>query len=427
MATIELITTGVLMGIIDVVTGPDHLAALATLTGADIKSPSHQRSSGFFLGIKWGLGHSLGIIVAGSTLIALDASSGKEVMNSSDWIDMDDTVHAILEGIVGVFMLALGSYGIHRAFANRTGVVPALRTSMTSLKPKESDDEERGGGLPGDISPHSSRLDRSEATERTATATNVPPENRRGTVEILSEMSEVLNRDGDSIRRMSDGQVDDELDDVEQRIFNAVESLRRNSDSDSIDCDQILSSLKAAPTTATDLSNSFIKILTKKPTAVPASRLVKKHAAPENSIVLDPPDGKSRYRLGKLYFLCTPSVWAILAGVVQGAAGPGGVLGVVPAVQLRDPLFASIYLGTFCVTSTLAMACLASFYSTFSKWMASGQKKEGRREGSSRSRAAGSGGSGAFVVEVGSALLSIGVGIVWLILLSVGKLNGVFI
>ena len=110
-ATMELINTGILMGIIHVLTGPDHLSALATLSGTNISNRS-SHLDGFLLGIRWGLGHSLGILVVGGVLIAVEESS-------SEWIGMDDMVSTTLEGFVGVFMLALGTYGLHKAFRNR--------------------------------------------------------------------------------------------------------------------------------------------------------------------------------------------------------------------------------------------------------------------------------------------------------------------
>jgi len=111
----------------------------------------------------------------------------------------------------------------------------------------------------------------------------------------------------------------------------------------------------------------------------------------------------------------TPGILAIMAGILHGVAGPGGVLGVIPAVQLRNAKLAFVYLSTFCLTSTLVMGCFSMFYGRFSEWLAGGRRGGG---GGSSSRV--------FVVEVGSAFLSIAVGIVWLVLLSIGKLEDIF-
>jgi hypothetical protein len=123
---------------------------------------------------------------------------------------------------------------------------------------------------------------------------------------------------------------------------------------------------------------------------------------------------KRRYIFCK-YFVCTPSVLALMAGLVHGVAGPGGVLGIIPAVQMQDVGLAITYLGTFCITSTLVMGCFAAFYGRMCYWMADGDDKD---KDSRVNRI--------FVVEFGSACLSIIVGIVWLTLLAAGELNEVF-
>jgi len=75
---------------------------------------------------------------------------------------------------------------------------------------------------------------------------------------------------------------------------------------------------------------------------------------------------------------------------------------------------AIMYLGTFCVTSTFVMGGFAAFYGSLSEWMA------GDKQGSRGSRLR------VLMVEVGSALLSVCVGVIWLVLLACGKLDDVF-
>jgi ABC-type nickel/cobalt efflux system permease component RcnA len=100
---------------------------------------------------------------------------------------------------------------------------------------------------------------------------------------------------------------------------------------------------------------------------------------------------------------------AIVAGIIHGMAGPGGVLGVIPAIQLHNWRLGALYLGSFCVSSTLTMGVFATVYGTLSSRL-SGQ-------GSSRRE---------FWIECISASLSILVGVTWLVLLSIGKLEEVF-
>jgi hypothetical protein len=96
-------------------------------------------------------------------------------------------------------------------------------------------------------------------------------------------------------------------------------------------------------------------------------------------------------------------------GIIHGVAGPGGVLGVIPAVQLKDWKLSTLYLGVFCISSTIVMGCYASLYGTCSSKL--GKERGNRWE---------------FILEYISAALSIIVGILWLTLLALGKLDDVF-
>lgn len=98
---------------------------------------------------------------------------------------------------------------------------------------------------------------------------------------------------------------------------------------------------------------------------------------------------------------------SFLIGIVHGLAGPGGVLGIIPAVQIKDWRLASLYLGSFCLTSTVVMGCFAALYGSFSSIL-----------GKSR--------IWKFRVECFSAALSLLVGILWITLLSLGELENVF-
>lgn len=98
---------------------------------------------------------------------------------------------------------------------------------------------------------------------------------------------------------------------------------------------------------------------------------------------------------------------ALLAGIVHGLAGPGGVLGIVPAVQLHDYKLATCYLGSFCVSSAVTMGLFACMYGTLSSCMG---KETGWK----------------FLIQCFSSSLSVVVGMTWLVLLSLGKLEDVF-
>ena len=89
------------------------------------------------------------------------------------------------------------------------------------------------------------------------------------------------------------------------------------------------------------------------------------------------------------------------------------------------------------MTSTLVMGGFAAFYGSFSEWMAGGggvgnNDNDGGVGGLNNGGGGGEDGHGGaiknrvFHVEVGSSCLSILVGVVWLVLLSMGKLEEVF-
>lgn len=115
---IELALTGMLFGLIHVLTGPDHLSALATLSAG-----SSWRS--FALGIRWGCGHSIGLIVMAVVFIALDGKLDFSVLN------------VVTDVLVGVFMVALGVYGIHEGVTKYRSNRRARRGGVHALKKKK--------------------------------------------------------------------------------------------------------------------------------------------------------------------------------------------------------------------------------------------------------------------------------------------------
>ena len=494
LSYVELMYTGILMGILHVVTGPDHLASLATLSGttslsASTKPNSSSRMGGsFVLGVKWGVGHSIGLLVVGGILIVIEAGG------SSEWIAMNDVHGMIAQGIVGTFMLCLGWYGISKAIRHRN----ENSADMLMWSDSSSGQQRRRGGKDLDENKErsaepdveapmrklSSNLDKVNEEDdehsddesffgRDPEAPAPPGGNRRASMEIIRQMSVVLNRDGDEMRetpalRSSHVIGPDYAADVERRVLAAAESLRQNSSlsssavrrppnpkrqgSSSVsssrsrtpspslkrgsessgqeeeeDEDQFMSSLRGSAIGA--LSKSFIAILEKpnRPTPMRAMSFMNKHADPDHSIVKDPTEdawcSRIGRRVGHIFICCSgkksttssaedgsccsPGVLAVVAGLLHGAAGSGSVLGIIPAVQLRDPTLSMAYLSVFCITSILVMGAFTALYSSVCFRLAGGNKDNNR----------------VFQVELGSALLSIAVGIIWLVLLASGQMG----
>lgn len=87
---------------------------------------------------------------------------------------------------------------------------------------------------------------------------------------------------------------------------------------------------------------------------------------------------------------------AFVVGVVHGVAGPGAILGVLPAVEMQSWRSSVVYLSSFVVTSTLSMGAFAALYGEVSK-----------RIGSTTELME-------FAVSLFSASLSIAVGVTWI-------------
>jgi hypothetical protein len=92
---IAAILAGLALGLVHVITGLDHLSAIAPIA-------SVQRGRVWTVGLRWGLGHSLGVVLIG--LIA-----GLLVQ-----ITLIDPLSALSEHLVGVMLLAIGGWGLWR-------------------------------------------------------------------------------------------------------------------------------------------------------------------------------------------------------------------------------------------------------------------------------------------------------------------------
>ena len=94
MLTVAL--AGVIAGSIHVLSGPDHLAAIAPLA-------VDSRSSRWKAGFTWGLGHTSGVVTVGLAALLLRELLPIEALSS--WS----------ERLVGVALIAVGLWGVRRA------------------------------------------------------------------------------------------------------------------------------------------------------------------------------------------------------------------------------------------------------------------------------------------------------------------------
>ena len=312
------------MGIVHVLTGPDHLSAIATL------SVNVGNFRAFWYGIRWGVGHSIGLIVVGSFFITLEnmhynkeeTRSGSD--NDSDRvIEIPERLEHLAASFVGLFMLSLGLYNIYGAWSRRQRKEEARTPGHCHHKHchhvHHYDDKNDGKYGLGTLS-----------------------------CDSLTKTTEIRNYgDGKSF-------VDLDNDDCESPFVNnnndpLIDSMGIDDNKDKND----------------DLRNKN-----------------------------DSMDGKK--------FL---SLWI---GIFHGVAGPGGVLGVVPAVRLHNPWHSVVYLGSFCTSSIATMGIFAALYGSLSAtWTRHNDKL-------------------AYGVELFSAFLSVLVGCAWLVLLYLGLLDVFF-
>lgn len=293
-------------------TGPDHLSALATLCASESTRTS------FFLGLQWGVGHSIGLLVVGGIFIAITAQN-----DENGTIEIPESVTTIFEYLVGIFMIGLGFFGIHRAWLKRKRLSTAANDNSN-----DSDDEENASPPTEELLVHVQGAASLSLANAGSISSSAPEHLRRhGVVHDEPE--------GDGV------------------IVDASPSQRVSATTDS-----------------------------------------------ESQVASTARCGKRCRR----HFCSAGSALSLIAGLVHGLAGPGGVLGVLPAVQIRNPLLGSMYLITFCLCSTLTMGCFAAGYGRLFA------KRIGWE----------------FRIECISACLSLVVGILWLILVGTGKMEEVF-
>lgn len=99
---------GALAGLVHVLSGPDHLAAVAPL------ATDERRRTPWISGLLWGLGHSSGVIVVGLLAIWL-----------REWLPID-AVSSWSERAVGVVLIGIGLWGLHRALRTHVHTHPHL-------------------------------------------------------------------------------------------------------------------------------------------------------------------------------------------------------------------------------------------------------------------------------------------------------------
>lgn len=100
---------GVAAGLLHVVSGPDHLAAIAPLA-------SDRERGQWLTGLQWGIGHTLGVVLIAALLLLL-----KEQLPLNAVSDYS-------ERLVGASLIMIGAWGFRRAWVLKGSSVARLRS-----------------------------------------------------------------------------------------------------------------------------------------------------------------------------------------------------------------------------------------------------------------------------------------------------------
>ncbi|KAJ0397868.1 hypothetical protein P43SY_005959 [Pythium insidiosum] len=419
---VKLALTGMLFGLIHVLTGPDHLSALATLSAG-----SSWRS--FALGIRWGCGHSIGLVIMAVIFISLDGKLDFTALN------------LVTDVLVGVFMVGLGLYGVHEG-------VKRSRQRRREMKEACMMLQHKNGAMAVALE------DSDDETASTASSRTTPRDR------LLRGHS-----NGQDRRRLSDSDEEEKALDVDaldgedaarssptQRKRPFELSRQRGEEEQGSSSGHALRPLRphdivARQVSPPDSAMAMEELLQKKATPSHQRSRRRSHDASDDGAEmarvgvaddeeergedsneqgddddedddLQTPEDVVRC-CGRRYHLPswlqidfksaqTQKCTALLVGIVHGIAGPGGILGVLPAVGLHDTFKSFLYLGAFCATSIATMGVFAAAYGE-----ATGRLGE-------RSELM------AFRISIFSSMLSVLVGILWLVLAAAGKLQQVF-
>ncbi|KAF1318837.1 hypothetical protein FI667_g13580, partial [Globisporangium splendens] len=299
-----IIGTGLLLGIVHVLTGPDHLSALAAMT-------TNSSWKAFSLGIRWGCGHSIGLIIMALIFFA----AGRSVNL--------DKVGVYCNYIVGVFMIALGAWTLLHVKKYKTQVKDA------QLLHAETSSHGSGGRHSHQQHGHQHQLSLAHVEVDVVVPTATPSPTTSYHLLVV--------------------------DDAEDK------------------------SLRASEGTAADHGDD--------------GKMQKKKMCCSSASFSNP---------------TTQKITALLVGIVHGIAGPGGILGVLPAVVMDDWVKSVSYLASFCISSIFIMGVFAALYGEIT----------GRLSRNSNLLE--------FRIGVFSASFSVVVGVAWIVLQATGQMNKVF-
>lgn len=395
-----MIGSGLIIGLIHVLSGPDHLAALSTISVS-------KRCPAFWLGIKWGLGHSAGLLIVALLILALEASLDN--FSSDDFFAIFDAYGVY---VVGVFMLVLGGWGCKTGYdlLYNEPMSEKIQRSISSVNSSLSDSqrrnlesaalasEQKNGGMKipllqdveagdccgDDHGPHKGKGGHAHAhaghdhdhdhgscshgppTAKGSSGTGIMCTTVLHSTTLTAASGPEISELIDSLRGISDIAID------EQKLSITVEH-----DSGAVTSVQIRDLLKRNKIDASIVSTS---LPTRRPSggsfptgpsSSSASFSRAKCDSHDHIEQLDhnhnhhhTHDPNESYLIRRFCGGCPDSVKALMAGILHGIAGPGGVLGVAVGLAFPGAAGTATYLASFFFASTLTMGCFAVLYGT---------------------------------------------------------------
>ncbi len=350
-----LITTGLTLGLVHVLAGPDHLSALAALSvGSSWRA--------FTLGFRWGIGHSTGLVVVAVVFISLKGELDLRTMGR--YCDL----------LVGIFMIALGCYG----------VLGAIKTYKQKHNKRDRDLTTEESVIPFNRTKNTSSPHAPHSKDSTSLIQN-------NTLHKTSSSSsfEMISSGNNNKNNLT---ADTEGD--EESLLNHHSHHTHHIESEHNSEHKTLSVLDS-----TESNNNSEKHTTH---AHDHTDLDYDHH--HNFVAEDCPwcpfiDMHDPY---------TQRIVSFSIGLLHGVAGPGGILGVLPAVEMQNIQSSFLYLTSFIVASTLSMGTFAALYGELTKRLgATAENVE-------------------FGLNIFSSAMSIIVGTIWFVLSLLGKLEGMF-
>ena len=300
------------MGLVHVLTGPDHLSAVATLACGN----SYEA---FWLGCRWGAGHSIGLFLVFMLILTAKVETNSLFMGTMEWW---------MTISVGVLMICLGVYGIlHPDSTASEEEDPPGKRKQVPAKATEAGEHELHP-----LRPHHQK-------DRNLVVGGVGGGGGGG------------SGDGDRWDRVEEG-VDDDGEKYKGHASEAITGRRLD----------VLGRLTMTTSQMKHHSHLQHQALVHGARLHPlhldehASFMSCQQMCASFGIRRNLPEGSA-----------TTSILALLVGIVHGAAGPGAVLGVLPAVALRDPGMTGGYFFGFIVATILTMGAFAALFGKLTK------------------------------------------------------------